>query len=232
MHQCVRFHIRNCLKELNLEELNWLNLNKLNLNIDFGQAVLSTISISRRKLWNHLSNPDFVKVCEDLYTARSRGSYDVMIMQLCKENKCSIVVLILRHSNRRSKLHVSFSLKWQTFVNKTKNTMQHATCTYLQNIECVVLLFTHIWFFEKILSSQDKYFKETFLKESFKYNKIYYIHVLTYKYSLFCVFCVRRSHFEQYRNVPLFSLQYVGNKSVSYEISGNPFRILKRKFFS
>ena len=30
---------------------------ELNLHIEFGRAVLSTIFVSRRKLWNHLSNP-------------------------------------------------------------------------------------------------------------------------------------------------------------------------------
>ena len=33
---------------------------ELNMNIEFGRAVLSTIAVSRRKLWNHLSNPGIV----------------------------------------------------------------------------------------------------------------------------------------------------------------------------
>ena len=30
---------------------------EISLNIEFGRAVLSTVSVSRKKLWNHLRNP-------------------------------------------------------------------------------------------------------------------------------------------------------------------------------
>ena len=40
------------------------------------------------------------------------------------------------------------------------------------------------------------------------------------------------NHFKRYHTISFFSLQYVGNKSFSKEISGNPFWTIKGKQFS